>query len=70
VTRRMYYLFNGHIDAGIGNVFANCSVKQEHVLAYQCNLSPQVVLAQFSDVDAVNSDRALVDVIEAQQQLY
>ena len=55
-------------EAPVGNVLAERSAKQEHLLLHNTDLLPQGGKRHARDVDAVDHDPAAMHVIEARQQ--
>ena len=53
---------------GEGDVGADRVVEQQRVLEHDADGSPQVVQAEFAHIDAVDRDRAGVDVVEPDEE--
>ena len=56
------------VGSGEGDVAADAVVEQERVLEHDADGVTQLAQRQIAEVDAVEADRALLDVVEARQQ--
>ena len=58
------------VKFAIGNIFTDGSRKEKIILCHNAHLLPETLDADFFDVLSVDFDRALLNIIEAADQVY
>lgn len=72
----MYCLCGGddlivcRVELPVGDIFADSSRKEEIVLRHDAHLLPQALDADFFDILPINPYTALLDIVEAADQVY
>src|SRR5258708_7485189 len=68
-ARRLFHLSIAYPTGSQSNVAADGSGKQERVLQDYSEIAAQVAQPELADIDSIEQYLALLDVIEAQQQI-
>ena len=66
--RRFHHRLVTGPELTIGDILANGAAEQEHILLHDADLAAQGRLRHVPDVDAIDRDRAAVELVEARQE--